>query len=147
MTGGAQPRAAVLAALRAADLFVLPSRVARNGDRDGLPNVLMEAQSQRLPVVASRVAGIPELVRDGETGLLVTPGEEAWKTKEAKVGEGIPAQWGDWRARAIHWETLTATTLIEAGADVVVLRHPESLQRVQRTVAALMAQQPEAVMA
>jgi len=72
---GAQPQEAVLCALRGADLFVLPSRVARNGDRDGLPNVLMEAQSQRLAVVATRVAGIPELVRDGETGLLVPPGD------------------------------------------------------------------------
>jgi len=72
---GAQPQEAGLHALREADLFVLPSRVARNGDRDGLPNVLMEAQSQRLAVVATRVAGIPELVRDGETGLLVRPGD------------------------------------------------------------------------
>ena len=70
--------------------------------------------------------------------MLVTPGEEAWKTKEAKVGEGIPAAWGDWLERAIHWEVLTATTLINAGADAVVLRHPESLRRVQRAVAALM---------
>ena len=79
--------------------------------------------------------------------MLVTPGEEAWKTKEAKVGGGTPAQWGEWRERAIHWETLTATTLIHAGADIVVLRHPESLRRVQRTIVALMSPQPEAVMA
>ena len=74
---GARPQQTVLAALRAADLFVLPSRVARDGDRDGLPNVLMEAQSQRLAVVANRVAGIPELVRDGETGVLLPPGDPA----------------------------------------------------------------------
>jgi glycosyltransferase involved in cell wall biosynthesis len=72
---GAEPQDVVLRALRAADLFVLPSRVARNGDRDGLPNVLMEAQSQRLAVVATHVAGIPELVRHGETGMLVPPGD------------------------------------------------------------------------
>jgi acetyl-CoA decarbonylase/synthase complex subunit delta len=78
--------------------------------------------------------------------MLVTPGEEAWKTKEAKVGEGVPATWGDWVERAIYWETLTATTLIESGADIVVLRHPESLRRVHRTVAALMAEgSPELV--
>ena len=71
--------------------------------------------------------------------MLVTPGEEAWKTKEAKVGEGIPAEWGDWRERALYWETLTATLLIEAGANIVVLRHPETLKRIKRTVAALMA--------
>jgi glycosyltransferase involved in cell wall biosynthesis len=56
---------------RHADLFVLASRVARDGDRDGLPNVLAEAQSQALACVATRVSAIPELVRDGSTGLLV----------------------------------------------------------------------------
>jgi glycosyltransferase involved in cell wall biosynthesis len=61
----------VLDALRAADLFVLASRVADDGDRDGLPNVLMEAQSQRLACVATNVSGIPELIVDGVTGLLV----------------------------------------------------------------------------
>lgn len=58
---------------RKADLFVLASRIARDGDRDGLPNVLAEAQSQELACVATRVSAIPELVRDGETGVLVEP--------------------------------------------------------------------------
>ncbi len=58
--------------------------------------------------------------------MIVTPGFEAWKTKEAKVGEGVPESWGDWKARAINWETLTAMALVESGADIVVLRHPES---------------------
>jgi glycosyltransferase involved in cell wall biosynthesis len=70
---GAQAQDAVLAAYREADLFVLASRVARDGDRDGLPNVLMEAQSQRLACVATTAAAIPELIEDGETGLLVPP--------------------------------------------------------------------------
>jgi acetyl-CoA decarbonylase/synthase complex subunit delta len=63
--------------------------------------------------------------------MLVTPGFEAWKTKEAKVGEGVPEAWGDWKARGINWETITATALIESGADIVVLRHPESVKRVK----------------
>jgi len=62
--------------------------------------------------------------------MLVTPGFEAWKTKEAKVEVGVPAAWGDWAERSIYWETLTAITLIEAGADIIILRHPESLRRV-----------------
>ncbi len=62
--------------------------------------------------------------------MLVTPGEECWKTKEAKVGQGVPAEWGEWRERAVTWETLTATMLIESGANIVVLRHPESAKRV-----------------
>jgi glycosyltransferase involved in cell wall biosynthesis len=47
--------------------------VARDGDRDGLPNVLAEAQSQGLACVATRVSGIPELIEDGVTGVLVAP--------------------------------------------------------------------------
>jgi acetyl-CoA decarbonylase/synthase complex subunit delta len=69
--------------------------------------------------------------------ILVTPGFEAWKTKEAKVGSaeaGIPATWGDWTQRAIGWETMTAVTLLESGADVVVLRHPESVRLVKKTI-------------
>jgi glycosyltransferase involved in cell wall biosynthesis len=58
---------------RAADLFVLASRIAADGDRDGLPNVLMEAQSQDLTVIASDLPAIRELVADGATGRLVPP--------------------------------------------------------------------------
>jgi glycosyltransferase involved in cell wall biosynthesis len=68
---GAATAEEVLAALRRADLFCLPARVAADGDRDGLPNVVMEAMSQELPVVATRVAGIPEVVAEDATGLLV----------------------------------------------------------------------------
>jgi acetyl-CoA decarbonylase/synthase complex subunit delta len=71
--------------------------------------------------------------------MLVTPGYEAWKTKEAKVNAGVPAAWGDWLERSINWETLTAMTLIEAGADIVVLRHAESVRRVKAAIADLMA--------
>jgi glycosyltransferase involved in cell wall biosynthesis len=70
---GAQPQEKVLEAYRAADLFVLASRIAEDGDRDGLPNVLMEAQSQRLCVIATRLAGISELILHKETGWLVLP--------------------------------------------------------------------------
>ena len=70
---GAQAHAAVLDAYRTADIFVLASRVSPDGDRDGLPNVLLEAQSQRLACVATTVSGIPELIDDGVTGLLVEP--------------------------------------------------------------------------
>ncbi len=71
--------------------------------------------------------------------MIVTPGFEAWKTKEAKVGEGVPTAWGEWRERAITWETLTAVALLESGADIVVLRHPESVKRVKAAIQELMA--------
>jgi CO dehydrogenase/CO-methylating acetyl-CoA synthase complex beta subunit/CO dehydrogenase/acetyl-CoA synthase delta subunit len=61
--------------------------------------------------------------------MLVTPGEECWKAKESKVGEGVPEEWGDWLERAIAWEALTSVMLIESGANIVVLRHPESVRR------------------
>lgn len=70
--------------------------------------------------------------------MLVTPGEEAWRQKEARVGEGVPATWGEWEERALNWETLTAAALIESGADVVVLRHPETVRRIKAMIAGLM---------
>jgi acetyl-CoA decarbonylase/synthase complex subunit delta len=69
--------------------------------------------------------------------MLVTPGEEAWRTKEARTNEGVPENWGDWAERAINWEVLTASTLLESGADIIVLRHPESVKRVRKTIDAL----------
>lgn len=72
--------------------------------------------------------------------MLVTPGYEAWKTKEAKVGADVPTQWGDWERRAINWETVTATALLESGADIAVLRHPETVRRVRATIDELMGE-------
>jgi len=65
----------VIALMQQADLFVLPSKKAASGDRDGLPNVLMEAASQKLAILATDFAGIPEFVRDGLEGQLVPPGD------------------------------------------------------------------------
>lgn len=59
---------------RGADAFALPSVVQQDGDRDGIPNVLLEAMATGLPVVSTPVSGIPELVRTGDNGLLVEPG-------------------------------------------------------------------------
>ncbi|MFA5087596.1 MAG: glycosyltransferase [Candidatus Omnitrophota bacterium] len=62
--------------LRKANVFVAPSVIAQNGDRDGIPNVILEAMALGVPVVASDVSGIPEVVINGETGLLVAPAQE-----------------------------------------------------------------------
>jgi glycosyltransferase involved in cell wall biosynthesis len=70
---GSQPQKAVFAALARADLFVLASKKAADGDQDGLPNVLMEAAHQGLPIVSTNAAAIGEFVTDDETGLLVPP--------------------------------------------------------------------------
>lgn len=67
---------------RRAMVFVLPCTVAADGDRDVLPNVLKEAMAVGVPVVTTRLAGIEELVADGETGLLV-PAGDAWALARA----------------------------------------------------------------
>ncbi len=71
--------------------------------------------------------------------MIVTPGFEAWKTKESKVGVGVPEAWGDWKQRAVNWEVLTATTLLESGADILVLRHPESVKQVKAAIEELVS--------
>jgi glycosyltransferase involved in cell wall biosynthesis len=72
---GALPQSAVIEALRQADIFVLPCKEGADGDRDGLPNVIMEAATQALPIVSTRFAGVPEFVREGVEGLLVPPSD------------------------------------------------------------------------
>jgi acetyl-CoA decarbonylase/synthase complex subunit delta len=71
--------------------------------------------------------------------LIVTPGEEAWRAKEARAGEGVPATWGEWASRAVNWEAMTAAALVESGADIVVMRHPEAVARVKKMVGELMS--------
>ncbi len=70
---GALPQATVLETYLKSDLFVLPSRIDPTGDRDGLPNVIIEAQSQGLAVISTNISGIPELLDDGKNGILVEP--------------------------------------------------------------------------
>lgn len=68
---GAKTQDELRTAYAAASLFVLPCQIVNNGDRDGIPNVLAEAMAMGLPVVATTISGIPELVDDEVDGLLV----------------------------------------------------------------------------
>jgi len=70
---GAEPPERVRERLGAADVFVLACTTAENGDLDGIPISLMEAMAVGVPVVSTRVSGIPELIEDGEEGLLAEP--------------------------------------------------------------------------
>ena len=70
--------------------------------------------------------------------MLCTIGEESWRQKESKAAEGVPAEWGDIKERAILWEILTATSLLHAGADILVLRHPRSVEQVKLSIDKLM---------
>lgn len=74
---GAVDQADVLAAYRASDLFALACRITDDGDRDGLPNVLVEAASQGLCCVSTSISAIPELFTDGKNGFLVPPEDPA----------------------------------------------------------------------
>jgi glycosyltransferase involved in cell wall biosynthesis len=72
---GAMPQEAVVRHMSEATLMVLPCVVTADGQSDGIPNVLMESMAAGLPVVSTRVSGIPELVEDGVNGRLVAPGD------------------------------------------------------------------------
>jgi glycosyltransferase involved in cell wall biosynthesis len=74
---GEGDRETIIAALQGADVFVLTPTVTSDGDRDGIPNVLVEAMACGLPVVSTTAGGIPELVTDGVDGFLTAPGEVA----------------------------------------------------------------------
>jgi len=74
--GEAIPQEEVARRMQACDLFVLPCRQDRTGDMDGIPTVFMEAMATGRAVVSCPVSGVPELVRDGETGVLV-PSDDA----------------------------------------------------------------------
>lgn len=68
-------QAALQQAYAGADLFVLPSVVDRRGDTEGLGVVLLEAMNERVPVIASEIGGITDIVSQEETGLLVPPAD------------------------------------------------------------------------
>ena len=72
---GTRPHNVVLEHYKKADLFVLGCEVAPDGDRDGIPNVLMESMAMGVPVVVTNISGIPELVENEKTGLLVPSGD------------------------------------------------------------------------
>ncbi len=65
-----------------ADIFALACRVTKSGDRDGLPNVVMEAHAMSLPCVSTDVSALPEIIEDGRTGLLC-PTEDVGAIAEA----------------------------------------------------------------
>jgi glycosyltransferase involved in cell wall biosynthesis len=72
---GAVPEPAVADVLARADVFALPSVISPDGDREGIPNALIEAMAAGLPAVSTYHSGVPELIEDGRTGFLAQPGD------------------------------------------------------------------------
>ena len=70
------PQGQIKSLFAQSDIFILPSVIAQNGDRDGLPNVIMEAMLSGVPVISTPVSAIPEIVKDGITGILVKEKDE-----------------------------------------------------------------------
>ena len=66
--------------------------------------------------------------------IICTAGEESWRQKESKATEGIPPSWGEHEERAITWEALTATSLLTAGAGIIVLRHPRTVELIKQVL-------------
>ena len=84
---GEREQPEVVEAMRNADVFILPSRIAANGDRDGLPNVLMEAASQKLPIIATSVSAIPEFLQHDVHALLSDDTAEALAAAMVELAE------------------------------------------------------------
>ncbi|MGH7029981.1 MAG: glycosyltransferase family 4 protein, partial [Stellaceae bacterium] len=128
---GALTQPEVLAAYREADLFVLAAKVTGDGDRDGLPNVLMEAQSQRVPCVATDISGIPELIVDGATGVLVPPGDPPALARALADLIGDPAR----RATlgAAGERRVRGAFAMEAGIDLLARRFGLEAATAQQT--------------
>jgi acetyl-CoA decarbonylase/synthase complex subunit delta len=66
--------------------------------------------------------------------MICTAGEEAWRQKECRVEDDVPEAWGDLSKRGVAWEVTTALTVLQSGADIVVLRHPATLAAVREAL-------------
>jgi len=107
---GPRPQQEVIELLRGASVFAGPYMVAMDGNRDGLPTVLLEAMALGTPCVATDVTGVPEVIRNEETGLLVRSGDPD------ALAAALERLLGDaaLRARLAH----AARALIESQFDV-----------------------------
>jgi glycosyltransferase involved in cell wall biosynthesis len=125
---GRQPSSAVSDAYRRCSMVVLPCRIDDDGDRDGMPTVLIEALARGIGVISTDIVGIPELVRHEITGLLVPPDD--------------PLALADAMGRLLDDPAL-ASRLGSAGRDLVAIDHDPG--RSVEALRAVFARRPEAL--
>jgi glycosyltransferase involved in cell wall biosynthesis/peptidoglycan/xylan/chitin deacetylase (PgdA/CDA1 family) len=130
---GALPRMEVASRMAGSDVMALTSALARDGQREGIPVVLMEAMASGLPVVASRLSGIPELVESGKTGFLVPPGDpvaiaEALETlardKQLRIRMGRAGREKALREFNLRQSATRLLAYFRNGAPGLEMRHP-----------------------
>ena len=124
---GALAQAEVLQHYRRADLFVLPSKISDDGDRDGLPNVLMEAQSQGLACLSTNISGIPELIDHAETGWLVEQKDTAQLAGALRLlisDIGLRQ-----RLASAGFDKVRRDFSMEKGIDTLVVRLQQSMEQ------------------
>jgi glycosyltransferase involved in cell wall biosynthesis len=124
---GPRPHHEVLAALDRSDLFVLPAVVGSDGDKDGIPNAVLEAQARGLAVLASRVGGIDEAVDDSRTGRLVEPGDADALARALADLIRDPKTRGTLGAAALEQARRTGDA--EAGYDAIAALLNEQMNR------------------
>ncbi|MBV8963977.1 MAG: glycosyltransferase family 4 protein [Hyphomicrobiales bacterium] len=137
---GALAQDRVVEALRTADLFVLPCREGEHGDRDGLPNVILEAASQALPILSTNYAAVPEFIEDGGQGVLVPP-DDAQALSTALAGLiSDPARRAELGKAAC--EKFTSAFSFETGIAAVTKRLEGSIRSAESESASLAALVP-----
>ena len=129
---GACPQGQVAELMREARGFVQHSVVAPDGDSEGSPVAVMEAQLSGLPVVATRHAGIPEVVLDGQSGLLVEEGDEiamAQAMARLVLDPALAARLGDFGRRRVQSQFTIENHLLQVSQLLhqVMQRQTESL--------------------
>lgn len=126
---GAKPQEQVISALREADLFVLPCKEGDAGDRDGLPNVILEAATQGLCILSTRFAGVPEFITDAENGVLVQPSDR--KALSAAIRRLAADPETRLRLGAAAAERVRTAFSFEAGVSAIAGRLTAAMERVR----------------
>lgn len=121
---GPLPFPEIVQRYRRASTFVLPCIVTDDGDRDGIPNVILEAMASRLPVVSTPVSGIPEVIQDGETGLSVP------QRDPTAIADAVERLWADPTLASALAESANALVRAEFDPERNVSRLLEQFQTV-----------------